>query len=105
MRYGGFGFGFGFGFVFGVRYSEVRWVGMGLGGQLIGYLSGKLNAYRSQCKVKGACPVRAQRVCLLPLAPLTLHRLLYAFIANERYLHWLRTQLTCPSQWSRRAGR
>ena len=70
VRYGGFGFGFGFGF--GVRYSEVRWVGMGLGGQLIGYLRGKLNAYRSQCKVKGACPVRAQRVCLLPLTPLDL---------------------------------
>ena len=32
----------------------------------------KLNAYRSQCKVKGGCPVRAQRVCFYLPAPLDL---------------------------------
>jgi len=56
----------------------------------------KLNAYRSQCKVKGGWAVlyeRSERAFTYQ-PPLTFHWLLYAFIANERNLHWLRTQLT-----------
>ena len=49
VRYGGFGFVFGFGFwvwvwVRGaVRCGGAGWVGVGLGGQLIGCLSGQAN--------------------------------------------------------------
>ena len=46
------GWGLGFGFGFGVVSSRVE-----------------LNAYRSRRKVKGACPVRAQRVCLYSEPP------------------------------------
>ena len=35
-------------------------------------MAAKLNAHRSQSKVKGGCPVRAQRVCLCLPAPLGL---------------------------------
>ena len=40
----------------------------------------RLNAYRSRCKVKGGCPVRAQRVCSAYQPPLAFHWLLYAFL-------------------------
>ena len=91
VRYGGCGSGSGSGFGFGfllwvwvrgaVRWVWlwvlVRWGGVGRGG-IGGATDGvpewasKLNAYRSQCKVKGGCPVRAQRVRYCLPAPLVL---------------------------------
>ena len=80
VRYGGFGFGFWLwlwvlGLGLGSGCGTVRWGGVcrgGVGGAADRYLSGKLNAYRSQCKVKGGCHVRAQRVRFCLPAPLGL---------------------------------
>ena len=86
VRYGGSGSGFGFGFGFwlwvlglglGSGCGTVRWVGVGRGG-IVGAAdrvpewASKLNAYRSRCKVKGGCSVRAQRVRYCLSAPLVL---------------------------------
>ena len=54
----------------------------------------KLNAYRSRRKVKGACPVRAQRVCLYYEPPGPYIGSCTCLIADVRNLHRLRTQLT-----------
>ena len=57
--------------------GTVRWGGVGRGGiggaaDRVPEWASKLNAYRSQCKVKGGCPVRAQRVRYCLSAPLGL---------------------------------
>ena len=80
VRYGGFGFGFWLWVLslgLGSGCGTVRWGGVGRGGiggaaDRVPEWASKLNAYRSQCKVKGGCPVRAQRVRYCLSAPLGL---------------------------------
>ena len=98
----GLGLGLGLALDFGAGCGTVGWGGVcrggiRLAGQLIGHLSGKLNAYRSQCKVRGGSDLYERSECasaLLTSPPWPFIGSCTRLIANERYLHWLRTQLT-----------